>query len=316
MKCFIHAAPLQGLTDYRFRNSFAQLFSAVDYFYAPYIRLSSKKEIKKINIRDISPKNNVGNTLIPQVLTNNSEDFLLVAKHIEETGYKELNWNLGCPYPMVTKKGMGAGILNKPDAIVNLLERVCSATNLKLSIKMRLGNEHPNSILSILPKLNDFPLKNIIIHPRIGKQLYKGKVDLETFEKCLNLTQHEIIYNGDIKSVNDYRLLCKRLPQISHWMLGRGLIADPLLPKMIKLNSDEYPENRYRLLLKMHDLLLYEYEKVRSGDAQIIMKMNEFWKYWSYNFQEANKPVKKIEKAKSLSKYNQAVVELFGEYLN
>ncbi|ALO15690.1 putative tRNA-dihydrouridine synthase [Salinivirga cyanobacteriivorans] len=147
MDCFIHAAPLQGLTDYKFRNVFAQLFSGVDYFYAPYIRLSSKKEIKKANLRDINPKHNVGYTLIPQVLTNNSDDFLKVAKYIEETGYKELNWNLGCPYPMVTKKGMGAGMLNNPDAIVNLLERVCSTTNVQLSVKMRLGNELPGNIL-------------------------------------------------------------------------------------------------------------------------------------------------------------------------
>ena len=307
MNVFIHAAPLQGLTDYRFRNVFAQLFSGVDYFYAPYIRLSSKREIKKANIRDVSLKNNVGYTLIPQVLTNNSEDFLMVAKHIEATGYKKLNWNLGCPYPMVTKRGMGAGLLNKPDAIVNLLERVCSGTKLELSIKMRLGNELQNNILEILPRLNNFPIKHIIIHPRIGKQLYKGDVDLDTFEKSLNLTQHKIIYNGDITCIEDYKKLKARFPGIDHWMIGRGLIADPFLPEMIKKNQYEHPENRYQLLQKMHDLLLHEFEGTLSGEGHVIMKMNEFWKYWAYNFGDAKKALKKIKKSKSLLRYKHEI---------
>ncbi len=311
MNCYLHAAPLQGLTDYRFRKVYTEIFKGIDYFYAPYIRLNTKKEIKKANIRDINSENNYGYNLIPQVLTNNPEDFLMVAKYIEKTGYRELNWNLGCPYPMVTNKGMGAGMLNDLHGIKDILARVFEASNIDISIKMRLGNADKTSILKLLPVLNNYQIKNIIIHPRIGKQLYKGKLDLDTFENCLALTRHQIVFNGDIKTIGDFKILRDRFPQITQWMIGRGLIADPFLAEMIKENRDNYPINRYNLLRKMHDLLLYEYEKALSGEAHIIMKMTEFWRYWSYNFTEQNKKLKKIKKAKSLSRYNQAVRELF-----
>ncbi len=312
MNPIIHAAPLQGLTDFRFRNLYHQIFGGVDLFYAPYIRLTGKKEIKPANLKDIDPLNNGVMQIIPQVLTNKADDFLLVANTVKNLGYNEINWNLGCPYPMVTKRGMGAGMLLYPDRIEDVLEKVISQTDIQISMKMRLGNENETDIFKILPRLDRFPIKNITIHPRIGKQLYKGTVDIDGFERCLDLTSHIIIYNGDIQSVADYEKIRNRFPQIKNWMLGRGMIANPWLPLMIKENCVTYPENRFELLYQFHDLLLNEYEQKLSGDAHIILKMKSFWEYWIQNFPNNKKLYKKVKKAKSLPEYRAGVGELFS----
>ncbi len=312
MNPIIHAAPLQGLTDFRFRNLYHQIFGGVDLFYAPYIRLTGKKEIKPANLKDIDPKNNKGIYLIPQVLTNNADDFLLVANKVKELGYKEINWNLGCPYPMVSKRKMGAGLLPFPEKIEEVLEKVISKTDIQISIKLRLGNENPTELFEILPRLDRFPIKNITIHPRIGKQLYKGSVDIEAFEICLSLTKHTIIYNGDINSPEDFAKLKARFPIINNWMLGRGLIATPWLPMMIKDNIVNLPENRFELLYQFHDLLLNEYEQILSGEAHIVLKMKSIWAYWMQNFLDSKKEYKKIKKAKSLPEYRTRVRELFS----
>ena len=123
--------------------------------------------------------------VIPQVITNDAEEFLFVAKYVRELGYKELNWNLGCPYPMVTKRGMGSGLINDPARIDNILDRAHSETDILVSMKMRMGYEDSSEILDTLPVLDKYPLKNIAIHARIGKQLYKGGVDLEFFPTML-----------------------------------------------------------------------------------------------------------------------------------
>ena len=183
------SSPLQGFTDYRFRNAIHRYFGGIDTYYAPYIRLNGKFEIKPIYERDLALKNNTSLEVIPQVMTCNEDEFLFVIKYVRSLGYTELNWNLGCPYPMVTNRGMGSGMINSPDKIDRVLDRVHSETDILVSMKMRLGYAQSNEILKTFPVLARYPLKNIAIHARIGAQLYNGSVDLEALGKLAPLKE-------------------------------------------------------------------------------------------------------------------------------
>jgi tRNA-dihydrouridine synthase B len=301
------SSPLQGFTDFRFRNAFNQYFGGIDVFYAPYIRPNGKLEIKAANSRDILPKNNPGLELTPQIITKDADEFLFVAKYVQSLGYKELNWNLGCPYPMVAKKGMGSGLIKDVTKIDQILHKVHEESDIIVSIKMRLGYEKNTEILDVLPMLEKHPIKSIAIHPRIGKQLYKGEVDLDLFQTCIENTGHKIYYNGDINSVADFNALTDRFPTIDHWMIGRGLIADPFLPAMIKKKTMAYPENRIEVFSKFHDTLFDEYGQALSGPSHLLMKMQHFWEYFKRPFPNAHKEYKKIKKAKSIRAYDLAV---------
>ncbi len=306
----LFSSPLQGFTDFRFRNAFQTYFGGIDQYMAPYIRLNGKMEIRPANKRDILPENNLSPDLIPQLITKDAREFLFVADYIQKLGYKELNWNLGCPYPMVAKRGMGSGLLSQPGKIDEILNRVFTETDIQVSVKMRLGYESPREIFQVLPVLEKHQLKNIAIHPRIGKQLYKGEVDLQTFEECTSQSSHAIFYNGDITSVQRFREMKEQFPAISHWMIGRGLIADPFLPAMIKADNPNYPENRYELFRAFHDLLFSSYEEALSGPKHLLMKMYSFWEYFIHSFPSSGKGLKKIKKAQSLGAYNDAVNQI------
>ncbi|MDA3878998.1 MAG: tRNA-dihydrouridine synthase family protein [Prolixibacteraceae bacterium] len=312
MRHSLISSPLQGYTDFRFRNAFQSYMGGIDVFYAPYIRLDGKQEIKNSTIRDILPKNNQGLILIPQIMTNNAEEFLFVAKQVQELGYDELNWNLGCPYPMVTKRGMGSGLLNNPPKIDEVLQKVNTESDIKISVKMRLGYESNEEIFNVLPVLDKYPLQNIAIHPRIGKQLYKGALDLDTFEKCIQQTRHTLSYNGDITSVAKFHEMAERFPSINHWLIGRGLIADPFLPRMIKNNTTDYPENRIEIFRKFHDTLFNEYQQALSGPSHLLMKMVGYWKYFITAFPNTPKGFKMFKKAKSIKAYDEAVREILA----
>ncbi len=156
-----------------------------------------------------------------------------------------------------------------------------------------------------------YPLKNIAIHARIGKQLYKGGVNLEAFQRCVESTRHKLYYNGDITTVAGFKEMQERFPSIDHWMLGRGLIADPFLPNMIKNNTTEYPENRFEVFSKFHDTLFSEFEQSLSGAKHITMKMLQYWEYFSQTFSNPKKVVKKIKKANTIEAYDNAVREIF-----
>ena len=206
------SSPLQGFTDFRFRNAFQKYFGGIDAFYSPYIRLNGKLEIKPAYERDILPKNNDTLTVIPQIMTNDADEFIFVAKYVQSLGYKELNWNLGCPYPMVINRCMGSGLISDAKRIDGILERVHNETDIIVSMKMRMGYEHNLEILDVFPVLEKYPIKNVAIHARIGKQLYKGGVDLDGFQRCIDHSKHTLYYNGDITTVESYRALKKRFP--------------------------------------------------------------------------------------------------------
>ena len=309
----ILSSPLQGFTDFRFRNAFNKYFGGIDGYYAPYIRLKGKKEIKPSHKRDILPENNSDVNVIPQIMTNDADEFLYIAKYVQELGYDELNWNLGCPYPMVAKRGLGSGLLNYPDKIDAVLQKVYAESDIKVSIKMRLGYEDDDEIFRVLPILEKYSLKNIVVHPRIGKQLYKGVVNLDSFQKCVENTSHKLYYNGDITSVSGFYEIADRFPSIDHWMIGRGIISDPFLPQMIKSKSLEYPENRIELFSKFHDTLFEEYSQALSGPGHIIIKMLQFWEYFIISFSNSPKGLKKIKKAKNIHAYRMAVNEILDD---
>jgi tRNA-dihydrouridine synthase len=305
------SSPLQGFTDFRFRNAFHHFFGGIDTFYSPYIKLNGKLVIKGSYERDILPENNTTLEVIPQIITNDAEEFLFVAKYVQQLGYKELNWNLGCPYPMVAKCGMGSGLISNTSQIEHILKRVHNETDIIVSMKMRMGYENPTEILDVFPILEQYPIKNIAIHARIGKQLYKGGVDLDSFQKCLDTSKHKIYYNGDITSVEKFRIMQERFPTIDHWMIGRGLIADPFLPSMIKNNTTEYPKNKLEIFEAFHDTIYQEYDAYLSGPTPIRMKMLGFWEYFSESFSNPQKTFKKIKKAGNSKNYEIAVKEIF-----
>jgi tRNA-dihydrouridine synthase len=304
------SSDLQGFTDFRFRNAQNKYFGGIDTFYAPYIRLNGKLKIKSSNERDLLPDHNATLEVIPQVITNDADEFLFVTKYIQKLGYKELNWNLGCPYPMVTNRGMGSGLICDPNKIDDILQRVHNETDVLVSMKMRMGYENSEEILHTFPVLDKYPLKNVAIHARIGKHLSKGDVDLEAFQKCIDLAKHKLYYNGDITTVEQFKKMKDRFPSIDHFMIGRGLIADPFLPSMIKNDVAEYPPNRWELFEAFHDEIYQQYDAALSGPTPIKMKMLGFWDYFSQSFSNPHKTYKKIKKASNPLKYKQAVKEI------
>ncbi len=302
---------MQSFTDYRFRNPFYKYFGGIDTYYAPYIRLNGKLDIKPVYDRDLQAKNIAsGMEVIPQIMTNSADEFLFVSNYVQSLGYTELNWNLGCPYPMVTNKGLGSGLICEPVKIDEILNRVHNESDITVSMKMRMGYDHPEEILGAFPILAKYPIKNIGIHARIGKQLYKGGVDLDAFEKCVENSPHTLYYNGDITSVAVFNELTDRFPTINHWMIGRGLIADPFLPQMIKDNTTDYPENKLMAFKGFHDELFDNFLGSLSNDRQAIQKMYSYWEYFGSLFDDSKRAMKKMKKAKTIVEYMDAAESL------
>jgi tRNA-dihydrouridine synthase B len=222
-------APLQGITDFTFRKLICAHFKGIDKVYTPFLRLQNDKTLKRTQIADVLPENNRGVNIIPQILCNTTEDFIFFANYLSDLGYKEINWNLGCPYPMVAKRKLGSGLLPYPEIICNILENALPKIKCGISIKLRAGYESEEEIFQLLPVFDQFPIEELIIHPRIAWQMYKGIANPDIVEKSSKIYQGTIAYNGDIKDISSFQVLRDRFGDIKHWMIGRTLITNPFL---------------------------------------------------------------------------------------
>ncbi len=285
---------------------------------APFISslkaANGHRRIKPAYLRDINPENNKNADLIPQILSNDPDEFLFTAQHIFNLGWSEINWNLGCPSPMVTKKKRGSGLLPHQDRICRILDVVMARYPEQISIKTRLGLDSAAELYRLLPILDQYPLTEIIIHPRLGRQMYKGRADLEAFQNCRALTRHRLIYNGDITDQDSFMRIYQRLPGIQGVMLGRGLLADPFLPAGIKAGGLYLKSDSDRDILKtfLNDLL-EQYQGRLSGDSHILGRLKGIWRYMAVLFENPAKIRKKITKTKSLNHYIEVVKMIFAE---
>jgi tRNA-dihydrouridine synthase len=299
----LYLAPLQSFTDHHFRNAFQQVLGDVDRFYAPYLKMDHSGAIKEGPKKDVLPENNPYETVVPQIMACGADDFMVMANYLKDLGYTELNWNLGCPYPMVAKRDLGSGILNKPEKIFSILEEVLPKLGMELGIKMRMGYEDTSDILTVLPRLNDYPLKEVVIHARYGKQLYNGPCDHKRFRECIPLSKYPLVYNGDIRTVEEFRTLKGLFPEIEHWMIGRGAISNPFLFEMIQDDTEEFPEDRMEVFHEFLELLLENHLNASDNEGIVLMKMTHFWEYFMTSFENGQRYYRMVKKADSVLEY-------------
>jgi tRNA-dihydrouridine synthase len=310
---FLYLAPLRGITDALFRNVFTRHFGGFDMAVAPFLPPQRNPSNKKKLLAELFPEVNRQLPVIPQLLNNNGDEFLDLALRLEDLGYTSLNWNLGCPAPMVANKGRGSGLLPYPDDIINLLDQVVPKLSATLSIKMRLGFREKRESIHLLPRLNAYPLDEIIIHPRLGKQLYKGRTDPDGFADCLALTRHRLVYNGDITSADVYSGLAERFPEISRWMIGRGVLANPFLAEELKGTAEDSPARKTERLRAFHDDLCEAYRQQLSGPGHLLGKMKQLWLYLVFSFPGKDKIFKKLKKAHTEQQFQEAAEAMFAD---
>ncbi len=303
-------APLKGVTDVLFRNTYAEFFNGIDWAVAPFLSTPRGPCIKPSFLKDVLPENNRGMPVIPQVMSKRAENFLPLAMVLIDLGYDRVNWNLGCPYPMVAKKGRGSGLLPDPEAIERFLAATCAVMPGQLSIKMRLGRYRVDEIFELIPILNRYPIKEIIIHPRTGVQMYEGTPDLEVFERCLSICQHPVIYNGDIVNRQVFEQLRSRFPEITTWMIGRAAVADPFFCDGLK-GRHWAASQKNEIFRAFHDALYARYSERLCGPSHLLNRMKAMWAYFEKSFEQGAKVRKQINKSQKIHRYEQIVNDFF-----
>ncbi|MBR0043007.1 MAG: tRNA-dihydrouridine synthase family protein [Bacteroides sp.] len=305
----IHFAPLQGYTDAIYRSAHARIFGGIASYYTPFVRLEHG-DFRRKDVRELDADNNRGVNLTPQLIASTPEKILRILALFIEKGYKNVDINLGCPFPTLAKRHNGAGLLPYPDEVKALLMAAIEAhTEIQFSVKMRLGWEDANECMALLPLLNSLPLSHITMHPRLGKQQYKGEVDLEAFQRFYAECEKPLIYNGDLLTLDDIDTISNRFPRLGGLMIGRGLLANPALAIEYQQGAPLSLKEKIEKIRLLHADVFSQYGNLlEGGDLQLLTKMRTFWEYLLPDGDRKAKKV--IHKTSKLSNYQAAVSNL------
>lgn len=320
-------APMEGLTGYVFRNTYEKYYGKgkIDKYFIPFISPNKTGGYTSREQEDIDPVNNIGIYAVPQIMANDYTNFLRGARLLLELGYKEINLNMGCPSGTVVSKFRGAGFLAKPDELDRFLDKIFKDKELQdihISIKTRIGITSAEEFDYLLTIYNQYPLKELIIHPRVQKDYYNNSPNLQAFFEAMGKSVNPLCYNGDIFTMENFKIIEQRFPELEKVMLGRGLVGAPFMIDQIKKNEkntelevqksrDDAEQREIKRLQAFLNELLAGYIKTLKSETNACHKMKEVWKYLRTSFDVNERAFLNIKKANHLDEYKVAVDSFF-----
>lgn len=304
-----YLAPMEGLTTVIYRNAYHRHFTPMDKYFTPFLVPHTKKDFDAKERREIL-QNLPGMHVVPQVLTNSSADFILLAKKLEQAGFDEVNLNFGCPSKTVVSKKKGAGFLDDINRLHQFLEESFREISIKISVKTRMGMEFPEEFEDILKVYAEYPLEELIVHARVQKDFYKHPVREEGFAQAFAESRCPVCCNGDLFGSSELDAFQEKFPQADRVMLGRGMLYNPAL-------LDEYCYGKTltgERLRSFHDEILEGYREVSGGDRNVLFRMKELWSYLIFLWPEESrkKLLKKIKKSEKIDDYQIVMREAFA----
>ena len=299
----IYFAPMEGITDSTFRSLHHRFFPGVDRYYTPFLSPTIHKKLTPKECRDLPLADTLPFVTVPQILCKIPDNFLWAAQECADRGYREVNLNAGCPSGTVVSKGKGAGMLRNPDDLDSFLYTVFKSTPLPVSVKTRLGMEDPGEFREIMEVYNRYPIRELIVHPRVQKALYRGKPDMEQFRYCTEHAAMPICYNGNLNSLADIEAFRAEFPSVQAVMIGRGLVGDPgmLVP------GGSTPET----LEAFYNALLEAYIELFGSERNAMFRLKENWHYLLRRFEGTEKLGKKLRKTTDIEEDRQITAEIF-----
>jgi len=298
----LYFAPMEGITTYTFRNTHAELFGGCDEYYAPFIVPTDNERISMKTLRDIVSQNNRIRPKI-QVMCTTGTAFCEFAKKVKDLGFDEVNLNLGCPSGTVVKKNRGSGALKDTEALNQFFDYIFSNTDIAITVKTRAGFYSHEEFPHLLNIFNKYPIKELIVHPRVREEYYKGVPNMETYKYAHDNKKHELCYNGNIFEKTEFKNLVEKYPHTDNVMIGRGAVRNPAIFREIKggkkLQTGE--------LINFSNILEKRYYELLDSDRYTLHRLKEIWIYAITNYPNETKIAKAIKKSNKLSELSSAI---------
>ena len=304
-------APMEGITGRLFRLRHYEYFGGADRYFTPFVSPNQHHVFSAKELGDVLPEGNGDVPIVPQILTKNAEDFLWCAREMKRMGYREVNLNCGCPSGTVAAKGKGSGMLEDLKKLEAFLDAVFEKVNVAVSVKTRLGLVEDEEFWAVLELFSRYPIAQLIVHPRVQKDFYKGRARVRVFDEAMGRTQLPLGYNGDLATSAQCLDFADSHGGIQSVMVGRGALCDPALFRKCKGGKAAAAEE----LQGFYEALFEDYCEAFHSVKNAMRPMKELWAFQLRLFAGENKTrlSKALRKCTDGGEYKETVKRIFRE---
>jgi tRNA-dihydrouridine synthase C len=167
-----------------------------------------------------------------QLLGGDAGKLAQAAQVAVRAGARGVDLNFGCPARTVNSHDGGATLLKYPNRIRDIVATVRAAvpTDLPVSAKLRLGWDDPTAIHANADRAAEGGANWITIHGRTKSQGYRPPAYWKPIGEIQARLRIPVVANGEIWTLDDLRR-CRAETGCQHFMLGRGALVNPHLPR-------------------------------------------------------------------------------------
>lgn len=260
-------SPLSGVTDKVFRR-LVRRYAPSSMMYTEMVSAAELKHLRQLpEVMDIDPDEGP----ISIQLFDRRPDFLAEAaiKAVEQ-GADTIDINMGCPVNKITKNGGGSSLLRDPDTAVQIVEAVCDAVSVPVTVKTRIGwDDRAINAVEFARAMEVAGAKMLTLHGRTRAQGYNGTARWDQIGRVKAALTIPVIANGDIFSVES-ALRCLAQTGADGIMCSRGTLGYPYLVGEIDhflKTGDRLPKpgtvDRLECA-REHLIMLWEYKGIRG----------------------------------------------------
>ncbi len=234
-------APMAGVTDWAFRTICAEQGAGLTVTEMVSSRALVYQDRKSATLL----RKNPGSVCGAQIFGNDPQVMARAAQlALAHSGCDFIDINMGCPMPKVVNNGDGCHLMKEPDLAGRIVEAVCQAVDVPVTVKCRLGWDKGSvNVVEFAQRMAEHGAAAIAVHGRTRSMLYAGVADWDAIAKVKQAVDIPVLANGDIDSP-EAAMRCKKWTGADGLMIGRACFGDPWLFGQIQaaLAGKDVPE--------------------------------------------------------------------------
>ncbi|OCF93694.1 tRNA dihydrouridine synthase DusB [Gilliamella sp. wkB7] len=218
------AAPMAGISDKPFRK-LCYRYGAGMTVSEMFLANSDVWHTDKSALRMIS-NDDVGIRAV-QIVGSDPDEMAKAAEFNVKHGAQLIDINMGCPAKKVNKKLAGSALMQYPELVKKILQKVVGAVDVPVTLKTRTGwNKDNRNCIEIAQIAQDCGIKAITIHGRTRACLYNGVAEYESIKAVKEKVTIPVIANGDIRTPEQAKEVFQ-YTQADAIMIGRAAQGRP-----------------------------------------------------------------------------------------